>query len=374
MKIKTPAFVYDERIILQNIQRLENISNKAGCELLYSIKSLSEPNILKVINPYVNGFSTSSLFESKLAFEIAGDREKIHIVSPGLNADEIIEISKYAKHITFNSVEQAKSLTKILNDAEINYIGHIRVNPQISLITDDKYNPCRIHSKLGVPIDELKKSCKELKNISGLHFHNNCEGIELNSLLNVVNKIILELGDWLKDLKYINIGGGYFFHLISDVQPFIDSVSVLKELGLKVSTEPGGTVTKTAGKLHSKVTDVFKSGDINVAILNASVNHLPEVYEFQYSPDIDEQIENGKYRYLIAGPTCLAGDLFGYYEFDSPLEIDSPITFDKVGAYSMVKSHTFNGVNIPSIYSITEKDELILRKEFDYTNYKSRWQ
>ena len=40
--------------------------------------------------------------------------------------------------------------------------------------------------------------------------------------------------------------------------------------------------------------------------------------------------------------------------------------FAGVGAYTMVKAHMFNGVNLPTIYSVTETGDLVLRKQFTY--------
>ncbi len=45
--------------------------------------------------------------------------------------------------------------------------------------------------------------------------------------------------------------------------------------------------------------------------------------------------------------------------------------FAGVGAYTMVKAHMFNGVNLPTIYSVTETGDLVLRKQFTYRDFAS---
>ena len=67
-----------------------------------------------------------------------------------------------------------------------------------------------------------------------------------------------------------------------------------------------------------------------------------------------------------------AGDLFGEYAFYERLEVGSRVVFPNVGAYSLVKAHMFNGVNLPSIYALTEQNELILIKQFTYEDFASR--
>ena len=85
-----------------------------------------------------------------------------------------------------------------------------------------------------------------------------------------------------------------------------------------------------------------------------------------------DEAENGKYSYILEGSTCLAGDHFGEYTFDQPLEIGSKIVFTGMGAYTMVKAHTFNGINLPSIYALTADGDLVLQKQYTYDEFKER--
>ena len=41
-------------------------------------------------------------------------------------------------------------------------------------------------------------------------------------------------------------------------------------------------------------------------------------------------------------------------------------------AYSLVKAHMFNGINLPDIYSLTESGGLVLVKRFTYEDFASR--
>jgi carboxynorspermidine decarboxylase len=44
-----------------------------------------------------------------------------------------------------------------------------------------------------------------------------------------------------------------------------------------------------------------------------------------------------------------------------------------LGAYSLVKAHMFNGINLPSIYSIDEDGSPVLRRRFTYRDFLSRF-
>jgi carboxynorspermidine decarboxylase len=99
---------------------------------------------------------------------------------------------------------------------------------------------------------------------------------------------------------------------------------------------------------------------------------MPEVFEFQFSPDVAASNDDGKYQYLLAGCSCLAGDLFGEYSFDEPLEIGSRVVFENMGAYTSTKWHYFNGINLPTIYSLTSDGQLVLEREFTYEEFARR--
>jgi len=52
---------------------------------------------------------------------------------------------------------------------------------------------------------------------------------------------------------------------------------------------------------------------------------------------------------MIAGKTCLAGDIFGEYDLNTPLKVGDQIHFADAAGYTMVKMNWFNGLKMPSI-------------------------
>ena len=93
--------------------------------------------------------------------------------------------------------------------------------------------------------------------------------------------------------------------------------------------------------------DLFRADGKSIAVLDTTVNHVPEVFEYQFEPDVLGHDDDAEYEYLLAGSSCLAGDLLGDYAFRRPLRIGSRVVLTNVGAYAMVKSHMFNGINLP---------------------------
>lgn len=372
--ILTPAFVIDESKLLHSLQFIDPLRIKTDCKILFSLKSFSIITGLNLLVSFVDGFSASSIYEAKLSREILGVNKVVHFTTPGLKAEEIIVISELCDHLSFNSFSQWERLYK---KVAANASCGLRVNPQISYVNDERYDPCRKGSKLGVPINQLvniiKQKPKSLKDLKGLHFHTNCESKDFNQLFTTVKQIESHLPMLLGQLDWVNIGGGYLFENSANLEKLVEAIVFLKEkYYVDVYFEPGKGIIGSAAFIFSTVIDLFENDGHKIAILDTSVNHMPEVFEYQFRPNILQESEGGQYKYTLAGATCLAGDLFGEYKLDEPLQIGSQIVFENMGAYTMVKSHMFNGVNLPTIYSYTQDRKIELIKKFDYNDFKSR--
>ena len=374
-EIETPAFVYDKAAIDRLLNSIEPIKQATNCKVLFSLKAFSFVDALEVMSPRLDGFAVSSLFEARLAREVLEGRGTAHITTPGLRPEEIDEVAALCDHVSFNSFGHLRRFGDRV--APVASIG-LRVNPQMSFVDDDRYDPCRAHSKLGVPLDELTKVMARdsglLSRVEGIHVHTNCESTDLSQALRTVQSLNEALGPLLAELQWVNLGGGYLFDQVGDPGPLIEAVDVLESMhGLQVYVEPGAALVRGAGYVVSSVLDVFPSEGKQVAVLDTTVNHMPEVLEYGYEPDIAGHVDDGEFEYLLAGSTCLAGDLFGAYRFATPIEIGSRVVFTNAGAYTLSKAHTFNGVNLPAVYSIDQSGELTLKKKFTYGDYAERW-
>lgn len=350
------------------------MSEKSSCGFLYAIKAFAITGCLQFIVPHVRGFAVSSLYEAKLAREVIRNQGSVHITTPGFRPDEIQEIGELCNYISFNSLSQWERLKYLVGD---DALCGLRINPQLPFIDDARYNPCRKHSKLGVPLEQLVtmnvERPEQLNNITGLHFHTNCLSSDLSQLLKTVLHLDDYIGYFLKRINWINLGGGYLFDVAGSYDDFYQAVDFLRsKYNLDVFIEPGAAIVNKAGYLVTSVIDLFESEGKIIAVLDTTINHLPEVFEYQYEPDVIGHSDQGRYEYILVGSTCLAGDLFGEYAFDKPLKIGSRIVFTEVGAYNFVKAHSFNGINLPSVYSLGESGELMLKKRFTYEDFASR--
>jgi carboxynorspermidine decarboxylase len=376
LQLTTPAFVYDEGSIISVLTKLKDIANASHCKVLFSLKAFAMIDALRLMVPMVDGFASSSLFEAELARDLLRDKGTIHITAPGLRPDDVHDLAELCDYISFNSLSQWNRFSEPLSDR---VSCGLRVNPQLSFVTDDRYNPCRRNSKLGIPMETLVYSAADyegrFRRLRGIHFHTNCESLSFEPLLATVKCLESRLGKMLEKLEWINMGGGYQYGEINTLEPFYEAVALLKrQYGLDVFIEPGEAIVGNAGYIVSSIVDLFESEGKTIAILDTSVNHMPSVFNYQHQPPVPTSNPTGSYVYLFAGATCLAGDLFGEYRFDTPLEIGSKVTFEFVGGYTLVKATMFNGINLPNIYAVNVRNELVLKRQYTIKDFISRWE
>jgi len=77
----------------------------------------------------------------------------------------------------------------------------------------------------------------------------------------------------------------------------------------------------------------------------------------------------GTHRIMIAGRSCLAGDLFGTYELESELKTGDEVRIADAAGYTMVKKNWFNGLQMPSIAVRRLNGTVELVRGFDYQDY-----
>jgi carboxynorspermidine decarboxylase len=371
-EISSPAYVLEDNLLLNNLKLLQRVQHEAGVEIICALKGFSFYHVFPTVKNYLSGATASSLHEARLAFEEMGN--KCHAYTPAYLPAEFDEFMSYASHMTFNSLNQ---VNQFASQAIANGIScGIRINPEYAEVETDMYNPCIAGSRLGIRRSDLGDRLPE--GIEGLHSHTLCEN-DSYVLERTLAVIDAKFGDLLQQAQWLNLGGG---HLITRADYQVDHlIQVLKTFKtkyphLKIILEPGSAVGWQTGFLKSTVLDIVHSAGIDVAILDVSfAAHMPDTLEMPYKPRIrfaSSEPETGKPTYRFGGMTCLAGDYYGDYSFDKPLAIGDSIIFEDMIHYTMVKTTTFNGVNLPDIGMIKSDGQYQRFKHFGYESFKDR--
>ena len=367
--IDTPAIVYDQRILEATLDDALAAQTASEFKLLYSVKAAGASAIIQFLAPQLDGFASSSLFEALLVRDLSPN-SNVHFTSPGIPPSAISALGEVCQYIAFNSRTQCERFgPKLASAASLG----LRANTRISSVGDPRYDPCGKGSKLGIPAEELAVAFDTSSvRVDGLHIHTNADSRDFGQLLANVRALAGALPDKIK-LRWVNLGGGYLFDR-APLGPLVEAVMLVKErFGAEVFMEPGAGLVRDAGFLIASVLDIFEVDGARIAVLDTTVNHLPEVFEFGYEPEVVGTIEDGPFEYTLAGTSCLAGDKFGTYRFLDPLEIGGRVVFAEAGAYALSKAHRFNGINLPTVHFLGREGNLIGGKTFTYRDFKSYW-
>ena len=148
------------------------------------------------------------------------------------------------------------------------------------------------------------------------------------------------------------------------------------ETGCELYLEPGEAVALDAGILVGTVLDVQWNG-MPVAVVDISATcHMPDVIEAPYRPAMlgeREPVEGGDEAVRLGGPSCLAGDVIGDSVLPVAAEPGTRFAFLDQAHYSMVKTTTFNGVPLPSIWLWdSDSDGLECVQRFGWESFRDR--
>ena len=367
--LPSPCFVCEEEKLEKNLQLLDFIQKKADVTILLALKGFALYSTFDICKKYLKGCCASGLNEAILAKEEFGG--EVHTYSPAFKPNEFKEIAQISNHIVFNSFSQFELYkNQILPH---NSIG-LRINPECSTVDVDLYNPCGTNSRLGITKKEFKKNLPS--SIEGFHFHALCEQ-NVDALKLVLDKFEENFKHYFKDLQWINFGGGH--HITRKDYDVDGLIILLKEFKekyphLKIYLEPGEAIGWQTGYLEATVLDIVQNG-MSIAILDTSAEcHMPDTLAMPYRPDIlnSEEANIKKHTYKLAGNTCLAGDIIGDYSFDDELNIGDKIILEDMIHYTMVKTTTFNGINLPSIAIKRKNGDYTIVRDYNYSSYKDR--
>jgi len=338
----TPYYLIDEKRLLDNLKIIQQVRESSGAKSVLALKCFSTWSVFPLMREYLDGTTSSSLYEARLGHEKFG--KEVHAYSVAYTEKEVAEVGKFADKVIFNSLSQLASLRELAPGCKLG----LRVNPGISYSHFDLADPARRYSRLGVrEPEEIERVARHL---SGLMFHFNCENDDLDDLSRALELIGERYGNILGRMEWVSLGGGIYF--TKKGYPLETFCRLLKrfsaQFGVQVYLEPGESAITCSTELVTTVLDVVHN-EMDVAIVDASTEaHMLDLLIYRLPAKLARP-EPGDHRVTIAGRSCLAGDVFGEYRLKEPLRAGSEVRFADAAGYTMVKKNWFNGVPMPSI-------------------------
>lgn len=361
--LKTPYYLIDKQKLLPNLEKIAYVREHSGAKALLALKCFATWSVFDLMHQYMDGTTSSSLYEVKLG------REKFpgetHAYSVAWADDEIEEVLAASDKIIFNSIGQLQRFEQ----ASANHVRGLRVNPGVSSSDFILADPARPHSRLGE--HDPAKIEAVIGKISGFMFHNNCENSSFELFDQMLTHIEERFGHLLKQVQWVSLGGG--IHFTGEGYPLDAFCARLKAFaerhGVQVYLEPGEAAITLSASLEVTVLDTLYNGK-HLAVVDSSIEaHMLDLLIYRLNAKMAPS--EGEHTYMVCGKSCLAGDIFGEYRFDRPLAIGDRLSFIDAAGYTMVKKNWFNGLKMPSIAVRQLDGSIELVREFGYDDYLS---
>jgi carboxynorspermidine decarboxylase len=361
--MKTPHYLIDKSRLLRNLERIAYLREKSGARTLLALKCFAAWSVFDFMRLYMDGTTSSSLNEVRLGSTRFGG--ETHAYSVAWADHEIDEAARLADKMIFNSIGQLDRFAARVGGLACG----LRLNPGISASHFDLADPARPFSRLGETDPGRIESV--LDRINGFMIHNNCENGDFALFSDMLDRIEEKYGELLRYADWISLGGG--IHFTADGYP-LDALNerlrrFSEKFGAQVYLEPGEAAITDCTTLEVTVLDVLDNGR-KLAIVDASVEaHMLDLLIYRQEAKIAPNI--GPFDYMVCGKSCLAGDIFGSFRFQAPLDVGDRVSLQDAAGYTMVKKNWFNGVAMPAI-AVREFDGSVRTvREFGYVDYES---
>lgn len=359
--LPTPHYLMDIARLKQNMEKVARLRELSGAKALLALKCFATWSVFDWMKPYMDGTTSSSLYELRLGREKFGG--ETHAYSVAWSDDEIDEAVSYADKIIFNTIGQ---LERFEGRAQGIARG-LRLNPGISTSGFDLADPARPFSRLGEWDSE--KIAGVIDRISGFMIHYNCENGDFELFDRQLTDIENRFGNLLGQVQWVSLGGG--IHFTGEGYPLERLAARLRafaeRFGVQVYLEPGEASITKAATLEVTVLDILNNGK-DLAIVDSSIEaHMLDLLIYREPAKIAPN--EGPHRYMICGKSCLAGDIFGEFAFPGPLKVGDRISVQDAAGYTMVKKNWFNGVKMPAIAIRDEDGTVRAVRSFGYEDY-----
>jgi len=386
----TPLYVYSKATLLHHYRQLADAFKPLDAMICYSIKSLGNLHICKLLAQEGCGFDVTSGGELFRALKAGGDPKKIIFAGVGKSDDEI-KAGLEAGIAAFNieSEEELENIDRIAASLGKQAVGALRVNPDVDPKTHIKTTTGKKETKFGVDIDRAERVFdqynNQLKNVrlAGIHIHIGSPILEIEPYVLAVQKVI-DLIDRLTKknhkIEWFDVGGGFGvnYRTPDQARPVTEHARALLPLlqgkPYRIAFEPGRYISGNSGIVLTRVLYRKKGGSKQFVITDVGMNDLirPTLYEgYHYiwpthvptnrredftTPD-SEVVD-------VVGPVCESGDYMAKDRAIPFVKRNDLLAIYTTGAYGFAMSSNYN--NRPRAAEVLvdgDEAKLIRRRE-----------
>ena len=374
---QTPFYLYSAKAIKDNFEQFCRVFKKINPLICFSVKSNSNPKILRILKGLGAGADVVSGGELLKVLNAGISPKKIVFSGVGKSTDELkMAIKRKILLINAESYSEIALINKLSKSSKRKTSIGLRLNPDIDAKTLGKISTGRAEDKFGLSRKKLLEVCKNLKEFKHIELNSLSVHIGSQILTDVpfkrTLKVIEEIINKTKThFKFIDLGGGFGISYSSKEKRIkLDKYSNLvdkfkKKYNCNIIFEPGRAIIGNTGILVSKIQYIKNSSSKSFIIIDAGMNDFmrPALYGAYHSivPLIKSKGRSMKNLEFV-GPICETSCKFSSYKKYYKIKEEDYVAILDVGAYGSVLSSNYNTKPLPAEILIDNNHVKIIRK------------
>ena len=376
----TPFYIYSKNNILEKIRVLKEVFSDIDDLLIaYAVKAENNLSILKLMVQEGIGADVVSIGEVFKYIKAGGNAKNIVFSGVGKTKEEIKKaIELEIRRFNIESIPEAIRINSIAKELNKTVKCSIRVNPNVDAHTHKKITTGVHGNKFGISITTLKDNAAILKSlnnieIDSLSMHIGSQILDpapLNKAIIVMKDLIEEVKNIGFNITSIDIGGGYGVRYDRKSKGFDfnkfknESIGLLKDMNLSITTEPGRYFVAESGALIMRVEYIKEELGRKYVILDGGMNDYIRVAMYDAYNEIYPLVKKDNVsNYDFVGPICESSDFFAYDRESSVLEQGDYVALLDAGAYGFSMSNNYNSRPLISQIMIDKDKHYTIRKK-----------
>ena len=371
-EVGTPVYIYSSATLLHHYRALAESFAELSPTICFSIKSLANLQILKLLAEADSGFDVVSGGELARARAIGADCGKIVYAGVGKTDKEIREaIAADIGLFNVESEAEFENISRLAGEAGKAVRCALRLNPDVYDPRTHTYTATgKKETKFGVDIERAVAffgayGHDDHARLDAIHLHIGSPIYSAEPYVEAITKT-LDLMDRLAGegftVRTLDIGGGFAADYDAGASPLASDyaaqiVPLLAGRGLEVILEPGRQIAANAGLLLTQVQYVKTGGAKNFLIVDAAMTDLlrPAMYGsehfvwparlFDPSTEPQRRIDfsaAGGQKVDVVGGVCESTDFLAKDRTLPEMYRGDLLAVFSAGAYGFVMSSQYN--------------------------------
>jgi len=370
-KVGTPVYVYSAATLRLHYERIAKAFAELSPTICYSIKSLSNLHVLKLLKDLGSGFDVVSGGELARVQAIGGDMSKVVYAGVAKTDAEIRQaIDAGIGLFNIESEQEFENVARLCKEAGKTMRAALRVNPDIDPKTHRYTSTGKKETKFGVDIERAERFFQtygrtESLRLDAIHLHIGSPIYTADPYVEAITKTLAMI-ERLRaagfKVRTLDIGGGFAADYESGKSPDAETyakaiVPLFRGRGLDVILEPGRSINANAGVLLAGVQYVKQGGERNFVIVDATMTDLlrPALYGSEHfvwparlaageapPPRWIAHEAAGGVKVDIVGGVCESSDFLAKDRVLPPMQRGDLLAVFTAGAYGFAMSSQYN--------------------------------